>query len=330
MTPAVDHLSQDALLGPTSPVNLCWVNGRWTDLSRAGLTLATQALHYGTGVFEGIRSYWNASESAPYLLRLDDHIHRFLDGCRLLRIDPGQSASGLRDVVVELIERSAESRDLYIRPIAVKLRLAPGTPFGVGLSGVDDLIALYAVPMPSRKELGTVRCSISSWRRVPGAAVPPQAKVTGSYVNIALAVDEARAAGLDDAILLNTGGTVAEASTSNVFALHGGVLSTPPPESDLLPGITRACVLELAQELPGLQVREAPLSVPDLLSADEVFLCGTGVELVAVTEIDGTTIGTGAPGPIVTQLFDLYGAIARGAVSRNSRWRTAVTVRTST
>jgi branched-chain amino acid aminotransferase len=137
---------------------------------------------------------------------------------------------------------------------------------------------------------------------VPSEALPPQAKITGSYVNVALAVDEARSAGFDDAILMNMRGTVAEASTSNVFSVSNGVLSTPSRDSDILPGITRACVLELAKGSLGVEVRELPLLVPDLLSSDEVFLSGTGCELVSVTSIGGRPIGTGRPGPVTAQL----------------------------
>lgn len=317
----------DRLLGPHSPVPCCWVDGRWTTVTQTGLTVATQALHYGTGVFEGIRSYWNATRDVSYLLRLDDHVDRFLRGCRLLRIDPKISAPELSDLIVALVERSGCRDDLYIRPLALKSRLAPGTPFGVGLSGVEDLVAVYAVPMPSRATLQSIRCSISSWRRVPGAAVPPQAKITGSYVNVALAVDEARAAGFDEAIMLNMAGTVAEASTSNVFALHGDTLTTPSRDSDILAGITRDCVLELTRAYLDVEVREAPLPVADLLVADEVFLCATGRELVAVTDISGRAIGTGAPGPVTTELFARYRAAVQGTDDSHSHWNTAAQAR---
>lgn len=317
----------DPLLGPSSPVSCCWVDGRWTTVTQAGLTVATQAPHYGTGVFEGIRSYWNAKRDVSYLVRLGNHADRLLRGCRLLRIDPKISAPELRDLIVALVERSRFRGDLYIRPLALKSRLAPGTPFGVGLSGVEDLVAVYAIPMPSRATLRAIRCSISSWRRVPSGAVPPQAKLTGSYVNVALAVDEARAAGFDEAIMLNMRGTVAEASTSNVFALHGDTLTTPSRDSDILPGITRDCVLELTRAYLDVEVREAPLPVSDLLVADEVFLCGTGGELVAVTGISGRAIGTGAPGPVTAELFTRYRAAVQGTDDTHAHWNTAVPAR---
>jgi branched-chain amino acid aminotransferase len=320
----MSFVAPDPLLGPGSPVSCCWVDGRWTTVAQAGLTVATQALHYGTGVFEGIRSYWDAERDVFHLVRLGDHVERFLRGCRLLRIDPKLSAPELRDLIVALVERSGFRGDLYLRPLGLKSRLAPGTPFGVGLSGVEDLVAVYAVPMASRATLRAIACAISSWRRVPGEAVPPQAKLTGSYVNVALAVDEARAAGFDEAIMLNTRGTVAEASTSNVFARHGDTLTTPSRDSDILAGITRDCVLQLARAYLDVEVREAPLPLPDLLLADEVFLCGTGGELVAVTGIGGRTIGTGAPGPVTTELFTRYRAAVRGTDEAHAHWTTAV------
>lgn len=301
-----------AIVGPTSRTPICWADGAWTELSRFGLTAATQGLHYGTGVFEGIRAYWSERDGCAYVVRLAEHVTRLLESCRLMRIDVGLTAAELRDIIVGLVERNRFPGDLYIRPLAFKSRLAPETPFGVGLHGVQDLFVAYATPMPGREQVSSLRCGVSSWRRVPGDCIPARAKVTGGYANVALAVDEARAAGFEDAILLNTRGTVAEASTANVFVVTGERLLTPSLDCDVLAGQTRACVFAIAADL-NLAVAERPLSVSELYTADEVFLTGTGREIAAVVEIGGRPVGDGGPGPLTTRVFDRY----RAAVHRD-------------
>ncbi|MGJ7908015.1 aminotransferase class IV [Actinopolyspora sp. H202] len=324
MTTSEQASAPTMITGPASPTPVCWVNGSWTSMSEYGLTVATQGLHYGTGVFEGIRAYWSEQDTCAYIARLPEHVARLLESCRLVRIDLGLTASEIQDVIMELVERNAFSGDLYIRPVAFKSRLGPGTPFGVGLNGVEDLFAVYATPMPRRERLATLRCGVSSWRRTPSDCVPARAKITGSYVNVALAVDEARAAGLDDAILLNTGGTVSEASTTNVFAVSRGVLVTPSLDSDILAGQTRACVLEIAGDL-GMTTTERPLTVSELYTADEVFLTGTGHEVVAVGEINGRPIGDGSPGPTTAEIFDTYrSAVLREVAGHHHDWTTKV------
>jgi branched-chain amino acid aminotransferase len=313
------------ITGPTSATPVCWAGGAWTSLSRYGLTIATQGLHYGTGVFEGIRAYWSERDTCAYVVRLTEHVTRLLESCRLVRIDIGLTAAEVRDIVLGVVERNAFPGDLYIRPLAFKSRLAPGTPFGVGLDGVEELFAVYATPMPSREELAGVRCGVSSWRRVPGDCIPARAKISGSYVNVALAVDEARTAGFDDAILLNTRGTVAEASTANVFVVSRDALLTPSLDCDILEGQTRACVLEIAADL-GMATSERPLAVSELYSADEVFLTGTGCEIVSVEAINGRPVGDGGPRPAATRIFDAYRAAVRRDGDRHDReqWTTKV------
>ncbi|WP_248958364.1 branched-chain amino acid transaminase [Sphaerisporangium perillae] len=284
---------------------------------------STQGLHYGTAAFEGIRAHTAEGGGAPHLFRVRDHYLRFLRSCRLLRIDVGLSADELTDVTVELLRRNGDMGDVYVRPLAYKLGLLPGTPPGVGLSGISAAVTIVVNRLGSYTAPGGVRCLISSWRRPSHAAIPVQAKVTGGYVNSALAVDDARAAGYDDAILLNDAGQVAEASTANVFAVRGGTVLTPPPDADILPGITRDTVFALAAEL-GLVAVERPLHPADLLLADEVFLTGTGVGVTPVIEINGRPIGAGEPGPITRRLVERYRQVVRAEREDTRRWLTPV------
>ncbi|MGW0810969.1 branched-chain amino acid transaminase [Nonomuraea sp. NPDC002799] len=302
-----------------------WVyhDGAFTPFAEVGLPPTTQGLHYGTGVFEGIRAYATPGGEDAHLFRAQDHYRRFLRSCRLLRIDPGLTAGELTDVTVELLRRNGDQGDVYVRPLAYKLGLLPGTPPGVNLSGVSGAVTIVASRLGAYAPPGGVRCLISSWRRPSRAALPVQAKITGAYVNNALAVDDARAAGFDDAILLNEAGQVAEASTANVFVVRGGRLATPPADADILPGITRDTVLTLAAEL-GLPAAESPLHPADLLLADEVFLTGTGIGVTPVIEINGRPIGAGAPGPVTTHLARRYGQAVRAEREDTHGWLTPV------
>ncbi|MET8141714.1 branched-chain amino acid transaminase [Sphaerisporangium sp. NPDC005288] len=283
----------------------------------------TQGLHYGTGAFEGIRAHAAAGGGRVHLFRVRDHYRRFLRSCRLLRIEVGLSADELADLTVELLRRNGDMGDVYIRPLAYKLGLLPGTPPGVGLGGISEAVTIVASRLGAYTPPGGVRCLVSSWRRPSRAAVPVQAKITGGYVNSALAVEDARAAGYDDAILLNDAGQVAEASTANVFAVRGGALLTPPPDADILPGITRDTVLTLAADL-GLTAAERPLHPADLLLADEVFLTGTGVGLTPVIVVNGRPIGTGERGPVTSRLVERYRQVVRAEREDARGWLTAV------
>ncbi len=313
-----------AVSGPLFPATpYVYFQGGLVRQEDAALTLGTQALNYGTGVFEGIRGYWDEGRSSLLVVKLREHFARFLASAKVLRLDVTESVDELVAATEELLRRNGHRGDTYIRPIAFKLRLLPGTGFGVKLRGLSTAVAIYALPMPSGRLSGGVRCLVSSWRRVPDASIPSGAKITGSYANIALAVDEAQQAGCDDAILLNTRGTVAEASTANVFLRKNGVLLTPPTSADILAGITRDCVLELAAAA-GEPVVEREIARSELYSADEVFLTGTGCELVPVLSIDDRVIGDGTPGPATDSYAGRYRAAVSGRDENFASWLTSV------
>ncbi|MFJ4467377.1 aminotransferase class IV [Streptomyces sp. NPDC089424] len=289
------------------------------------LPLSTQGLHYGTAVFEGIRAY--RSHGGLQLFRAHEHYARLLRGCRMLRITGIPSTvEELVDITVELMRRNAHDGDVYVRPVAHKLSLLPGTPPGVCLAGVSDALSLTTFGYPTAGDVQEVRCALSAWRRPSRDALPVQAKIAGGYVTSALACDEARAAGYDDAILLDRSGNVAEATTANVFAVRDGVLVTPPATGDLLPGITRDTVITLCREA-GTTVLEHPLTPVDLYTADEVFLTSTGKEVASVIELSGRAVGSGTAGPVAARVAALYRTATTGQdrAADRPRWLTAVT-----
>ncbi|NGN63421.1 branched-chain amino acid aminotransferase [Streptomyces sp. A7024] len=278
--------------------------GEFVPAQAPRLPLSTQGLHYGTGVFEGIRAY--RSDGGHQLFRAHEHYARMLRACRMLRITgiPATTPE-LIDITVELLRRNAHDGDVYVRPLAHKLSLLPDTPPGVSLAGVSDALSITTFGYPTAGGVKEVRCALSAWRRPPRDALPVQAKITGGYVTSALACDEARAAGYDDAILLDRSGNVAEATTANVFAVRDGGLVTPPDAGDLLAGITRDTVITLCREA-GMTVRENPLSPADLYTADEVFLTSTAKEVAAVVALSGRDIGSGTAGPVAARVAALY------------------------
>lgn len=300
-------------------------NGAVIPAGQAQVPVTNQALNYGTGVFEGIRAYVDHSGGALNVFRLPDHLERLNRSARLMRLDLDLATAQLTDLVIALLVANGAVRDTYVRPLVYKGALLPGTGFGVRLDGVSTEFAVTTVPMGSYTNPAGLRCTVSSWRRIPGSALPAAAKVTGGYANNALAMDQAQAAGLDDALMLNTGGTVAEATTANVFVVVDGRLVTPPPGADILPGITRASVLELAERELGLPVVEREVQLAELYGADECFLAGTGVQIAPVVEIDHRRVGTGAVGPITAEIRQLYTDAARGALPRYRKWLTPVT-----
>ncbi len=306
---------------PAAPAiaDVAYHDGGFVPLHQAQVPVTTQALQYGTGVFEGIRAYRGA-DGELLLFRALDHYRRLLRSSRMLHIEVGHSAEELCELTAELLRRIGSDADMYVRPLAYKRALLPGTPPGVRLQGVSDALTVNAFRMGSYTDRSGIRCAISSYRRPQAAVLPVRAKITGGYVNNALAVDEAHAGGYADAILLNSRGQVAEASTSNVFAVIGGRLVTPPATADLLEGITRDTVVTLARDLVEVPTDFHDLERDDLLNADEVFLTGTGSEIVPVIGIAGRTIGTGTPGPLTTSLASAYHAVVRGREPRYHHW----------
>jgi branched-chain amino acid aminotransferase len=312
---------------PASPAGDPWVwhDGGFVRTSEVRLGPSTQALHYGTGVFEGIRSYRSGVEpGVSNLLSVEEHYQRLLRSARLLRLDLPYAVQQLVEATAELLRRNNLTGDAYIRPIAYKRAFEPGVPPGVRLRGVTTGFTVMAMPMGRYANHDGIRCGVSSWQRIPGASLPAQAKVCGAYANNALAVDEAEAAGYDDAIFLNSRGEVCEASTANIFVVRAGVIATPGPAADILEGVTRATALEILREEAGCRAVERSVARAELYGADEIFLTGTGCEIVPVVEVDGRPVGDGTRGPVTKRVQGTYEDLTRGRAPRYAQKLTRV------
>ena len=302
-------------MAPFVKADLIWFNGAFVPWDDARVHVMAHGLHYGTGVFEGIRSY--ATDDGPAVFRLDDHITRLFASAALYELEIPYSAAQLTAATLELLTRNRLDRT-YIRPIAFfdahSLTLWPRE--------CPVSVAIAAMPLGAYLGEGLtkgVRVCISSVRRFDAAAIPTTGKACGQYVNSVRAVQEALRRGFDEAIFLNQRGEVAEGSGENLFVIKGGAIVTNGEEADILPGITRASVLELASTL-GIPATVRPLSVHDLTSADELFFTGTAAEVTPVVNVDGRPVGAGTPGTLTLRLQQAFFDVVHGRDPRFRRW----------
>jgi len=298
-----------------------FMNGSFVPDAEARISIRTNALHYGTGLFEGIRGYWNAERGELYVFRLREHCERFVRNARVLRLSLPYPPATLADLTVELCRRNRHREDIYIRPIAfiASEGLAPK------LLGYETTLAIYTLPLGEYIDTQRgLRVMVSSWRRLEDTMIPARCKITGGYVNSALATTEALEAGLDEAILLNQDGHVSEGAGENIFLVRDGVLITPPQTANILEGITRDAIIRLAREELGLEVMERTVDRTELYVADEVFFCGTGAQVSPIVEVDRRPVGDGKVGPITAAVQALYFRVVRGEVPRYLGWCTPV------
>jgi branched-chain amino acid aminotransferase len=295
--------------------------GQIVPFEEAKVSVMTHAFNYGTGVFEGMRGYWNEEKQEIYLVLIREHYRRFLRNTKMVFIDVPYTAEQLTDITVELIRKHDYAEDVYIRPLAYK----SSETIGVSMEGVEDGLAILAVPFGNYVPMdrGLSVC-VSSWKRTDDNAIPARAKVTGNYINSALAKNEAVLNGYDEALVLNNQGLVSEASAANVFILRDGVLVTPGFADTILEGLTRDMIIKLAKDELGVPTVERQIARSELYYAEEMFLCGTGVQLAGVTSVDKRTIGSGQVGPITSQLQHLYMDVVKGRVPKYLDWLTPV------
>ncbi len=299
-----------------------WLNGALVDFADAKIHVLTHALHYATGVFEGIRCYKTVGGSA--IFRLQDHMQRLLDSGRVYFMDLGFTRQQLEQAAIDTVKANGMD-ECYIRPIAY---------YGYGKMGVNPMPNKVSVAIAVWKwdeyikgggEEKGARLMVSSWARLDPRTLPMHAKATANYANSALARVEALKAGFDEAIMLNTSGMVVEASAENVFVVKDGVLATPPTSSGALSGVTRDSIMKIARA-NGIACEERNISRDELYVADEVFLTGTAAEVKPVGEIDNRTIGRdgGRPGKMTKQLKSLFEEAAHGKDGKFKGWLTPV------
>jgi branched-chain amino acid aminotransferase len=306
------------------PGTIVYFDGRFVPLADAKVSILTHALHYGTGVFEGVRAYWDETQRDLFLVRAVEHFARWKRNCGILRIQVPADPHELTDITVELCRRNRFETNVYIRPLAYKSAARVGV-------NPDDQDAFTLVAIPFGAYLDSTRglhAGVASWRRVEDNAIPGRAKICGAYVNSALASDEARRNGYDEAIFLTESGHVAEGATCNIFMVRNGKLVTPPPSDNILEGITRACIMDLARREMKLEVVERSIDRSELYVCDELFFTGTAVEVGPITMVDHRPVGEGRQGsagagelgPVTLQLKQLYERATRGYLPAYQHW----------
>ena len=297
-----------------------YLDGKFVPIREAKVSVMTHAFNYGTGVFEGIRAYWSDDEQQLFGLHLRPHFNRLLQSCRIMRISLPYSAEDLIDLCVELLRKCDYHEDTYIRPVAYKA----SELIGVRLHDLEDGFTMFAVPFGNYVPIeGGISCHVSSWRRVDDNAIPARSKITGSYVNAALAKTEAEQSGFNEAIVLTDDGHVSEGSAANLFLVRNGSLVTAPASDNILEGIVRSNVLRIAadEKIP-VEVRR--IDRTELYLAEEAFLCGTGVQVSPITSIDHRPVGNGEVGPIARRIARIFFDSARGKNPKYRDWLTPV------
>ena len=305
---------------PIQATGKIWMDGEYVDWDEARVHILTPSLHYGWGVFEGIRAYETAGGGSA-VFRLTEHMQRLFRSAKIYHMEPPVSLEGAVKVTKDLVAMNGIPT-CYIRPIVY---LGYGE---IGLNPLTSPVRMAIASWPWGAYLGEesfetgVRVKVSSWRRLDPNIIPPAAKATGQYLNSSLAKAEAVKAGYDEGILLNPNGYVTDGSGENVFLVRDGVLCTPPLAAGCLAGITRASILQIAED-EGIRVREGDLVRTDLYLADEAFFTGTAAEVVPIREVDDRVIGD--PGPITRRLQEVFTAAIRGRDERYRDWLEPVT-----
>ena len=304
-----------------NPNAIVYFNNQYVALKDARISILTHAFHYGTGVFEGIRGYWDEPQQELFLMRPMDHFARWKRNCGILRIELlhnalPHTAASLCDLALHLVPANKFRCNIYIRPVAYK----SAERVGIYLDDQDSF-CMIAMPfgdyLPSENGL---HAGVSSWRRVEDNAIPGRAKICGAYVNSALASDEARRNGFDEAIFLTEEGHVAEGASCNIFMVRSGRLITPPASENILEGITRDTIIELARRELSINVIERPIDRSELYVCDELFFTGTAAEIAPITRVDHRAVGSGEVGEVSSKLRRLYCDATRGRLPQYRRW----------
>lgn len=298
----------------------CFFNGKFVPLNEANVNIRTHALQYGTACFGGIRAYWNSEKENLFAFRLKDHYQRLTRSAHILQMKMPYTVDELIDITVELLRKGEWKQNVYLRPILYKSELGISPRFHIG----EDSFAVYAVGLNDYLDTqnGLSTC-VSSWMRIHDNIIPTRAKVSGGYVNSALAKSEALQNNFDEAICLNKEGYVSEGSAENIFLVQGDTLITPDVSSDILEGITRRSILQVAQDL-GIKVVERKVARTELYASDEIFFSGTGVQVAWIKSVDHRTVGTGKIGDITSKLQKTFFDIVKGNNENYSQWCTLI------
>jgi branched-chain amino acid aminotransferase len=297
--------------------------GKIVPYGQAKVGVMNHTLNYGTGVFGGIRGYWNEEQEQLFVFRPLDHFRRLLNSAKIMCSQVEYDENELRDVALELLRREELREDCYLRPLIYK----SDELIGVRLHDLSDDVAMFAVPFTRYVERDEgAHVTFSSWRRIDDNMIPARGKITGAYVNSALIKTDAVRAGFDEALVLTQEGHVSEGSAENIFLLRNNRLITPPVSDNILEGITRRTVMTLAEQELGLEVEERSVDRTEVFLADELFMTGTAAQITAIVRVDHRAIGDGVMGPATAELRRLYSDVVRGRIKQYLHWTTPVYV----
>ncbi len=297
-----------------------YFEGKIIKTNEANISIKTHALQYGTGCFGGIRGYWNNKHNQLYLFRLRDHFERMHQSAKVLMMKPNKSIDELIDITINLVKKNNWKEDIYIRPFLYKssLNLSPK------LHDIPDDIAIYTIPLGDYLDIDNgLKTKISSWIRLSDNMIPTRSKASGGYINSALAKSEAILEGYDEAIFLDSFGNISEASAANIFIVRRNKLITPPLCDSILEGITRRSLFELANNI-NIDIEERSITRSELYIADEAFLCGTGVQVAWIKEVDKRIVGQGQIGDITNKIKESFFDIVTGNDPTYKKWLTPI------
>lgn len=297
--------------------NYAFFNGSIVPYSEAKVGVMTHTLNYGTGAFGGIRGYWNEQEEELFVFRVKEHYKRLMDSAKLLIMELDYSIDELVQITMELVLKEGHRQDVYIRPLIYNT----DEIIGVRLHDLHADITIFSLPFDKYVSNDTsAHVTISSWRRLDDNMVPARGKITGAYINTAFIKTDAVRAGFDEALVLNVDGHLSEGSAENIFMVRDGIIYTPSLTDNILEGITRRTIMELARKELGVEVIERSIDRTEVYLCDEFFMTGTAAQVTAVTEIDHRLVGDGQMGPITAKIRELYLDVVRGKVKEYRHW----------
>ncbi len=295
--------------------------GKFVLIEDANINIMTHGFLYGTSIFEGIRGYWSEKHEEIYLFRMKEHYERLLENSKLMHLDCKYSLDELSRITVELVRRNAPRTDTYVRPTLYKA----ARRIGPGLQDNPSEFSMFTVPFGDYfKGAKGLKVCVSNWRRIADNVIPARGKIAGAYCNTALAKSDAVYAGFDDAIMLTQSGSVSEGSAMNLFLVKGGRLITSRSTDSILPGITRATIMEFAKAEFGVSTEVRSIDRSELYVADELFFCGTGAQVAPVIEVDRRATGNGDEGPLTRKIREYYISMCRGENQKYKHWLTPV------
>lgn len=295
-------------------------DGKFVPSEKAVIPVMTHAFLYGTAVFEGLRAYYNKEENTTYIFRPKEHFERLINSAKILYMDPLYTIDEHVNILKELLKKNNYKKDAYIRPIIYK----SANRIGPHLIDNPDKYTVFSFPMDDYFNAEGLKVCVSSWRRNSDNSIPPRAKINGAYVNASLISTDARLNGFNEAIVLSQSGKVAEGAAMNLFLIINGKLVTTTTTSEILTGVTRNTIIQLAKEVLNLEVEERTIDRSELYSADEAFFSGTGAQIVPITSIDNRNVGDGKIGKIVSDIQNLYNDVVRGKVPKYKEWCVSV------